>query len=220
MCSQKSIVPVAEALVPKRKRGHDRVDAIMCAATVLFIEKGFDAVTMSEVAARSSTAIGSLYRFFPTKEVLVGALLERYGAELAEAIDAIAERPDGGTPAGAAAALVEVVERMRLQRSAVLVLIDTHRDSPALRQAMRGAVVGGLERLLAHLGAVPGEDTHARAVFLLYLLKTAWAVDQEGPAMLPAYRGEIAQVMERYLAAACNPAAQPLPRGEGPRGEG
>jgi AcrR family transcriptional regulator len=31
--------------------------------------KGYEAATMAEIAARSSTKIGSLYRFFPNKEV-------------------------------------------------------------------------------------------------------------------------------------------------------
>ena len=37
---------------------------------------------MTEIAARSNTAIGSLYRFFPTKEVLADALLDRYWEQL------------------------------------------------------------------------------------------------------------------------------------------
>src|SRR5271165_2435687 len=89
MPSQKSTPSPNEAVAPKRQRGRDRVDAILQAATDLFTEKNYDAVSMTEVAIRSSTAIGSLYRFFPTKEALAGALLERYGAHLTEALDAI-----------------------------------------------------------------------------------------------------------------------------------
>jgi len=63
MASQKSI----EAVAPKRQRGRERVAAILDAAAQLFIEQG-QAVTMTEIAARSGTAIGSLYRFFPTRE--------------------------------------------------------------------------------------------------------------------------------------------------------
>ena len=36
----------------------------MEAGVAVFTEKGYDAATMSEIAARSGTAIGSLYRFF------------------------------------------------------------------------------------------------------------------------------------------------------------
>jgi AcrR family transcriptional regulator len=43
----------------------------------LFAEKGYDAVTMTEVAARAGAPIGSLYQFFPSKETLADALLDR-----------------------------------------------------------------------------------------------------------------------------------------------
>jgi AcrR family transcriptional regulator len=58
---------------PKRQRGHLRVAAILEAGVAVFTEKGYDAATMTEIAARSGTAIGSLYRFFPSKDVLADA---------------------------------------------------------------------------------------------------------------------------------------------------
>ena len=83
MPSQKS----TQAIAPKRQRGRDRVAAILEAATQLFIDQGA-AVTMTEIAARSGTAIGSLYRFFPTRDALVATLLERYTEDLHRALTA------------------------------------------------------------------------------------------------------------------------------------
>ncbi|WP_245639904.1 helix-turn-helix domain-containing protein [Paraburkholderia heleia] len=80
----KSPTPVAQTArptEPKRERDRRRVAAIMDAAVAVFTEKGYDAATMTEIAARSSTAIGSLYRFFPTKEALAEALLLRYAQQ-------------------------------------------------------------------------------------------------------------------------------------------
>ena len=82
----------AQALEPKRERGRTRVAAILDAGGAVFAEKGYDAATMTEIAARSNTAIGSLYRFFPTKEVLADALLDRYWERLGVALDGVAER--------------------------------------------------------------------------------------------------------------------------------
>ncbi|WP_141262560.1 TetR/AcrR family transcriptional regulator, partial [Komagataeibacter diospyri] len=59
--------PRSSPLAPTRQRGRDRVEAILAAATTVFAEKSYETATMTEIAARSSTAIGSLYRFFPTK---------------------------------------------------------------------------------------------------------------------------------------------------------
>ena len=91
----------ARARVPIRARGHARVAAILDAGAALFAEKGFDAATMTEIAARSRTAIGSLYRFFPTKMALADALLARYAETLSAnlaALEARAQELSEGAP--------------------------------------------------------------------------------------------------------------------------
>src|SRR5262249_19964005 len=68
----------ATARAPQRERGKRRVAALLKAAASSFAEKGYDAVTMTEVAARARAPIGSLYQFFPSKEALADALLDRF----------------------------------------------------------------------------------------------------------------------------------------------
>ncbi|MFK0162535.1 TetR/AcrR family transcriptional regulator [Rhizobium sp. NPDC090279] len=71
---------------PKRQRGHERVVILLEAAARVFARKGYDAATMTEIAAEANSSIGSLYQFFPTKPLLAEALhierLERLKAEL------------------------------------------------------------------------------------------------------------------------------------------
>lgn len=67
---------------PRQVRGQQRVEAILAAAAILFDEVGYDATTTNAIAARASTAIGSLYQFFPDKEAILDALAERYLGEL------------------------------------------------------------------------------------------------------------------------------------------
>jgi AcrR family transcriptional regulator len=67
---------------PKRQeRGQRRIAAILEAAAALFTSRGVEGTTMSAVAARSETSIGSLYQFFPNREALVEALAEQYLAD-------------------------------------------------------------------------------------------------------------------------------------------
>ena len=47
---------------------------------------------MAEIAARSNTKIGSLYRFFPNKEVLANALLAHYHEGVHNAFDELDSR--------------------------------------------------------------------------------------------------------------------------------
>lgn len=58
-------------------RADARRRRIMDAARKLFIENGFHATGMAQVAKESSVAIGQIYRDFTAKEEIVAALVER-----------------------------------------------------------------------------------------------------------------------------------------------
>jgi AcrR family transcriptional regulator len=68
--------------LPRQSRSQARVSAILDAAAQLFAEIGYDAATTNAIAERANTRIGSLYHFFPNKEAILNALVERYLAEL------------------------------------------------------------------------------------------------------------------------------------------
>src|SRR5579871_2951374 len=178
MPSQKSTRD-AVAVAPKRRRGHDRVEAIQAAATELFAAKPYDTVTMTEVAARSETAIGSLYRFFPTKEALADALLERYGALLSDGMDRIADRADAGPPEAVADALVDFMYGQAQERAAALALVEARPDSVTLRQAIRGTMVDRLALALAAVSKGSPAKARPRARLLLAVLKTIRALGRE-----------------------------------------
>lgn len=71
----------AIARPPRRRlRGPDRVAAILDAAAELFAEDGFSGSTR-EIARRLSVTQALLYRYFPSKEALITATLERAFAD-------------------------------------------------------------------------------------------------------------------------------------------
>ncbi len=59
-------------------------EKILDAAAALIPEVGYEELTLREVAKRSGSAIGSIYHFFPEKEALVDALVERIVAGIRE----------------------------------------------------------------------------------------------------------------------------------------
>ncbi|GAA0280668.1 TetR family transcriptional regulator [Cryptosporangium japonicum] len=63
----------------KRQRTHDTISAT---AIGLFLERGFDAVSVADVAEAADVSKPTLFRYFPTKEDLV---LHRIGDHLGEA---------------------------------------------------------------------------------------------------------------------------------------
>src|SRR3989442_12470384 len=58
----------------------------------LFADRGFDRVTIAEVAREAQVAPATVFNYFPTKEDLFFFRLESFGAQLVEAIGA---RPAG-----------------------------------------------------------------------------------------------------------------------------
>lgn len=201
MASQNASLSLPEALAPKRQRGRDRVAAILAAATALFAEKGYDAVTMTEIAAQSATAIGSLYRFFPTKDVLVTALLERYGTIFAASLDEVEARAPDLSAAALADALVDLGDSLRAQRAVMLKLIDVPDDGQARRQQLRATFKAGLARILSGFAGNPYRPEDAPVLLLLGLLKSIWSFEPDACADRTAYAAQARRMIGLYLAA-------------------
>ncbi|MGW7289474.1 TetR/AcrR family transcriptional regulator [Streptomyces sp. NPDC054847] len=69
--------------------------AISDAAVALFLERGFDAVSVAEVAAAADVSKPTLFRYFPMKEDLA---LHRFAEHEDEAARVVAARPAGVPP--------------------------------------------------------------------------------------------------------------------------
>ena len=89
--------------VPQRSNGKLRVAAILEAAAAVIAEKGYEGATMAEIAARSDTKIGSLYRFFPNKESLADTIV----VSARENLDAVFDRFDADVNALSIRALAD-----------------------------------------------------------------------------------------------------------------
>jgi AcrR family transcriptional regulator len=88
----------------QRKRGR-RIQAILTAAAELFGERGYDAVSLEDVADRLDVTKSSLYYYFSGKDELVTAAIEALGDEWTTRLEELLARTDG-TPAVRLRALV------------------------------------------------------------------------------------------------------------------
>ncbi|MEV4475405.1 TetR family transcriptional regulator [Nonomuraea sp. NPDC049504] len=70
-------------------------EAISSAAITLFLERGFDEVPVTEVAAAAGVSKPTLFKYFPTKEDLV---LHRIADHLGESARVVRERASGESP--------------------------------------------------------------------------------------------------------------------------
>ena len=69
----------------ERKKQQTR-NAIAAAAMQLFAERGFDAVSVAEVASAADVSVATVFNYFPTKEDLVYDRMEAFEEELLAAV--------------------------------------------------------------------------------------------------------------------------------------
>jgi TetR/AcrR family transcriptional regulator of autoinduction and epiphytic fitness len=80
-------------LTVKEQLARVREDAIVSAVNRLLARKGFDAMTVDDVAAEAGMAKGSLYKRFESKEALAAAAMTRVLEQALQRIEQQAERP-------------------------------------------------------------------------------------------------------------------------------
>jgi len=93
-----------EVLTPVQRQRRQR---IVAAAVALAAEGGYDAVQMREVALRAEVALGTLYRYFASKEHLLVSALAEHVADLR---GRLVERPPRGEDD--AARVMDVIRRV------------------------------------------------------------------------------------------------------------
>lgn len=88
-------VKTAPRKQPRQARAQETVDAVLAATARLVVSDGYDKMSTNRIALAAGVSIGSLYQYFPSKEAIVAALVERHAqticnlskAKLAECVD-------------------------------------------------------------------------------------------------------------------------------------
>ncbi|MBN3770997.1 TetR/AcrR family transcriptional regulator [Burkholderia sp. Se-20378] len=80
-------IPLSPRKAPRQRRSLATVDAIVEAAARILERDGFDGYTTNAVAALAGVSIGSLYQYFPNRDALTAALVERESAHLLDDVD-------------------------------------------------------------------------------------------------------------------------------------
>ncbi len=200
MSSRIASGPSITSRVPQRQRGRDRVTALLAAAAALFVERGYDATTMTEIAARAGASIGSLYLFFPTKPVLAQAMLADLAEILSARLDAMRLRVSGSTAAAIADALFLELSAFLHQHPVYTVLIDLAGDD-AWRQAVRNqrrVQVAALFELAAP--ALPRDQADRLALLVPSLMHSVMLLGREPAPLRAACLQELRAMLRHHLA--------------------
>lgn len=134
-----------------QKRSRATVDALIEATARILVTEGFEKASTNRIAETAGVSIGSLYQYFPGKEALVAAVIDRHHQEVMQVVrTALAEV--------AAQPLEKAVRKL------VAVAIEAHRIDPKLHRVLTEQIprTGRLENVEAF-------NREALALFRNYL---------------------------------------------------
>ena len=156
------------------RRLNARHDAIVDAARDAAAAGGMAAIQIAPVAERAGVAAGTVYRYFPGKIELVGALVESVAEREIEAVRRAADAAPGPLSALAAAIATFGARALRDRKLAWAVIaepVDT--DTDVVRQKYRRDLAAEIEtriRAAIECGHLPEQDAHFAALGVLGLM--------------------------------------------------
>jgi AcrR family transcriptional regulator len=202
-------------LPPQREAGRQRVAELMEAAAAVIQERGFEAATMAEIAARADAKIGSLYRFFPSKDAVADALMQYYAEVLKAEYDAVHARAAVATPEELADILIDLLARHYPQTRAITALLDSRTDWTAIRRRFRSVTLAGIKTALqACAPGLDGREAEDIAAVVLNNMKTMVGMTMKDAPTSPGAPDELRLMNRLYLAARLRPVR--LAGGAGP----
>ncbi len=104
-------------------RSRATVDALVEATARILVRDGFERASTNRIAAEAGVSVGSLYQYFPGKEALVAAVIERHNRDLMQVVQAALAQVEGAS--------VEIVVR-----TLVAAAVAAHRLDPKLHRVL------------------------------------------------------------------------------------
>jgi AcrR family transcriptional regulator len=119
-----------------QERSRATVNALIEATARILVREGFEKASTNRIAAVAGVSVGSLYQYFPSKEALVAAVIERHRQEIMQVVRS---------------ELVQVANQPLGQgvRTLVALAVKAHRVDPKLHRVLAEQIprVGRLEKV-------------------------------------------------------------------------
>lgn len=174
-------------------RGETKTVEILGSIRAIFASKGFDGASMQDLAQAAGMSAGNFYRYFPSKNAIIEALIERHVDEVREdfAQVMVAERP--------LQAIAELI-RLRVESkdacdapimAEIRATACRRPETADLLARMEQEVTGGLVAAFAKVMDIPESaakaqfSAHAQLIFLLVRGITMHVGSNSGAATKP-----------------------------------
>lgn len=201
----------------QRKRGR-RIQEILTTAAELFGERGYDAVSLDDVAERLDVTKGSLYYYFASKDELAVAAIETLGASWTARLERLADEQEGSPGERLRALIREHVAIAVDEYPAALRLFlvpSTWPDDPRARikelrrrhdRVFRTVVEDGVE---SGAFAVTSVGTTLQCMHAAMAQAPLWCADVDGPRRERAI-DDLTDTLLKLVAVPDTPGGQPL----------
>jgi AcrR family transcriptional regulator len=119
-----------------QERSRATVDALIEATARILVREGFDKASTNHIAEQAGVSVGSLYQYFPGKEALIAAVIERHSQEIMQVVR-------GALAKAAIQPLKQAV------RTLVAAAIEAHSVDPKLHRVLAEQIprTGKLEKV-------------------------------------------------------------------------
>jgi AcrR family transcriptional regulator len=195
-----------ETVAPLETIADQRIGAILAAARLAFIEKGFDGASMQDLARAAGMSVGNFYRYFASKAAIVEALIAQDLSEMEQDFQSVLSAADP-------------VKAMRQQARARLTRHQSNNDgalwaeitATALRKPEIGIACQRMDATIhGHLttafAAVTGRtstqaqvDFGAHAALIMMLIKSSAMLPPQNDAMRVGLNELILKTIDQTL---------------------
>jgi len=192
---------------PVQARSAATVEALHVAAIQVLIKDGLSRCTTTRIAERAGTSVGSLYQYYPSRDALLAAVLERHLDGIAGAVERACREHRGRRASRMAAALVVAFLAAKLRDPAAakaLYAVAEERGGAVLAARMRRRIATAVAAMLASASDIRFDDPAViAAVALGALVGSVQALlNEQAPAQLAGrLEGELVVLLTAYLRA-------------------
>lgn len=211
------IVSLAPRRSPSQARSVVTVAAVFEAAIQVLLKDGVHRLTTTRVAERAGVSVGSLYQYYPNKQALLNAVLERHLNGVVEAVEVAASRAHQRPLAVLVESVVHAFVTAKLDRADEARALYAVAAELARADLVKQASVRACRALAAALSTVTDASFDDLPV-TAYMFATAMIgptkglLEEEAPAKLArVIRRQLVSLCLGYLEREASRSTSPLP---------
>lgn len=205
---RRSTAHLAPRRRPRQARSQETTRAILEAAARVFAAQGYAAGTTNRIAAAAGVSIGSLYEYFPNKDAILVALMERHIVEGEAAMRALMAQTRPGPLRTQIRTFVQAMIALHAQAPRLHRVLFEEAPVPApvwrILAAVERRMVEDVERYLAAQREVRVRDRSLAARLVVHVVEDLthrFVLHRDGDVEAERYVDEVTALVTSYLVA-------------------